>query len=110
MKSQGIRISDNINDVVSVTLIDILKEIKNGNSMNWAILFLYATGNLGEGRSLPEFERMIREAPKGIEINWLNLNQLAEKFFQIIDITLLGCTEKNLIHRYDVEQEMYESC
>jgi hypothetical protein len=34
-------------------LPDILKEIQNGNLLNWSILYLYATGHLGEGKSIP---------------------------------------------------------
>lgn len=110
MKSQGIRISDNINNVVNVTLIDILQEIMNEEIHYWSILFLDAIGDLGDKKSIPEFENQILESEKGIFISWKELCNLAKKFEQIIDITILGCKDLESIRRYDIEQEMYESC
>ena len=57
MKTKGIRILDKINNTVSVELSDILHEIPDGDSFYWSILYLYATGNLGEEQSIPDFEK-----------------------------------------------------
>lgn len=115
MKSQGIRISDATDNVVSVTLIDILEEIQKGNEFNWSILFLWAIGHLGMGKSvpgnsIPVFEDLIRKSLKGFFINWDDLLTLTKKFQQIIDLTLIGCRDKNLLKRYEDDKEMYETC
>lgn len=110
MITRGIRIYDNINDVVSVNLSDILEEIENGNLYTWSILFLDATGNLGENKSMPLFEDYIRESEKGFFIDWDDLKILAKKFTQVIDIDLLGCKNIDLIKRYKSDREMYETC
>ncbi|MBI5346279.1 MAG: hypothetical protein HZB76_03975 [Chlamydiae bacterium] len=110
MKSQGIRILDKNNRIVSVELPDILKEIQNGDLFHWSILFLEATGHLGEGRSIPIFEKQIYDSEKGLFITWNELNLLSGKFHQVIDIILIGCKDKNLLRRYDNDQEMYETC
>jgi len=110
MKTRGIRISDGIDDILSPTLPDILKEIYNGDSFYWSILFLHASGDLGEGKSIPEFEEQIYNSEKGLFINWEELNILSGKFFQIIDIIIIGCQNESLLHRYENEHEMYETC
>lgn len=110
MMIYGIRILDKEDSVVIVDLPDILSEIADGDKYNWSILFLYATGNLGEGKSIPEFENQIRNSKNGVHINWENLVVLAKNFFQIKDITLLGCIRKDLLKRYETDDEMYETC
>lgn len=110
MKSQGIRIEDSKNGLGCIDLIEILKEIKNKNILYWSILFMDAMGNLGDEKSIPEFENQIRESEKGIFLSWNELYDMATKLEQIIDITIIGCNDIESIRRYDVEQEMYESC
>lgn len=48
MKTQGIRISDGEGNALNVTLSDILNEVIDGNSFNWAILFLDGMPNTGQ--------------------------------------------------------------
>jgi len=110
MNSKGIRILDKKNRVVTTTIFDILDEIHDGNLFYWSILFLRATGNLGEGLSIPIFQKQIRDSVNGLLITWNELNLLSKKFYQIIDITLIGCKDVNLLHRYENDQVMYETC
>jgi hypothetical protein len=110
LKTQGIRILDNKNGVVSVKLPDILDEKLNGDSLYWSILFLEASGHLGENKSILEFCKQINKSQNGLILQWSELKSLAYKFFQVIDIIILGCKDSNLLHRYDDDQEMYESC
>lgn len=110
MKAKGIRIEDESDGFLTVNLSDILQEIKNGTKFYWSILFMDVTGNLGEGISVPIFQEQINNSEKGFFINWEDLNALAKKFRQIIDITILGCKNEELIKRYEDEQDLYESC
>lgn len=106
----GIRILDKKNKVVSVELSDILDEIPNGDKFQWSILFLDCMGNLGEGKSVPVFQDQIRKSEGGFFLNWADLNTLSKKFEQIYDIDLVGCMNKDLIKRYETDEEMYEAC
>lgn len=106
----GIRISDKKNRVVIVNLPDVLAEIHDGDQFHWSILNLYCTGHLGEGKSIPVFEDLIEKSEKGFILSWEDLNTLAIKFNQVIDIVLLGCLNEDLIKRYDTDEEMYEAC
>jgi hypothetical protein len=110
MKVKGIRISDKKNNIVSVELPDILMEIPEGDSLCWSVLYLYATGSLGENQSMPTFEEQIRKSEKGLFISWGELNNLAKKFWDLMDITIIGCRDKSLLGRYDNDQKMRETC
>ena len=109
METKGIRISDG-DEVLEPTLSDILEVITDGHLFHWSILHLYASGDLGEGKSIPEFEKQIFDSEKGFFIDWNDLNRLSRKFYQIIDITLIGCRDKNLLCRYSNDIEMYKTC
>lgn len=111
MKSTGIRIEDcKENGVISVQLTDILEEIYDGDLFYWSILYLYSVGHLGEGKSLPEFEKQIFDSENGFFISWMELNALAKKFYQVYDITLIACSNKEFLKRYTNDLEMYETC
>ncbi len=110
MKPKGIRILDKKKNIVSVELLDILSDISNGNSFYWSILHLYATGWLSEAQSMTVFEEKINQSKKGFLVTWEKLNDLAQNFWDLMDITIIGCIDKSLIQRYDNSQEMYETC
>jgi len=110
MKTHGIRISDVVERVVCVTLPEILEEIHQGPLFHWSILYLEAMGHLGEDRSMPVFENQIYNSERGLFILWDDLNLLSKEFYQIIDITIIGCKDKCALRRYKNDQEMYDSC
>ncbi len=110
MTAFGIRILDSEGDVVSVNLNDILDVIDFGDSLHWSILFLWATGNLGEDKSMPLFERDIFKSENGLFISWQELKSLSNKFDQVIDLTLIGCKNKNFLRRYKTDREKYDNC
>lgn len=109
MKTKGIRIYDKENRVV-VGIDGILKEIPHGECFHWSILFLDASGHLGEGKSIVEFSDLINESERGFFIEWDELNDLVKKFWQIIDMLIIGCHDAKLLKRYEDDQEMYETC
>lgn len=106
----GIRVLDKIDRWVSVHLLDVLPEIENGERFHWSILDLYAMGDLGTGRSIPDFEEEVIESERGISIEWQELVFLAKHIEQIYDIVLLGCLNPDQIKRYQTDEEMYEAC
>jgi hypothetical protein len=106
-KTQGIRILGKIDGVVIVKLSDILQEVYCGDFFHWAILYSDAIGDLGENIDIAEFEKKINKSPTGFSLIWKELETLAMRFS---DILILGCKDKNQLHRYDEPQEMYEAC
>jgi hypothetical protein len=111
MKSTGIRIRDRKKGGgISVQLSDILKEIYEGDLFFWSILYLRAIGHLGDGKSLPEFQKQIGNSENGLFITWKDLNILAQKLYQIHDVVIIGCRDIRFLKTYDTDQEMYETC
>lgn len=118
MQIKGIQIFDKKNKIV-IELPDILEKIPGGDSYYWSILCLDAMGDLGEDRSLTVFEEQINSSEEGLFITWKDLNSLASKFHQIIEILLIGCKNKNFLDRYknsavlkeyEIPTEMLKSC
>ncbi len=110
MKTQGIRILDNKNEIVSVKLSDILDVISYGELFNWSILYSYVILKPNQGITIFELEEKTNNSENGYKVSWEQLKQLAEKNHQAIDITLIGCNNDKLLHRYEDDKEMYETC
>ncbi len=110
MKTFGIRILDNKDNVVSVTLSQILKEITKGEEFSWAILYIDIILKPNSEIPIIHLEKQINYSQNGYKIKWKKLTQLAKKIHQEIDITIIGCQNKENLHKYREDQEMYESC
>lgn len=110
MKTKGIRIFDIEDGVISVTLLDILQEVFYGAYFYWSILYLEAIGHLGEGKSVVVFADEILTSERGIFIKWGELNVLAKKFSELIDIILIGCKNEQDLRKYEKNQDMFETC
>lgn len=107
---RGIRILDEKYGAISVSLQDILVEVSDGNIYQWSILFFYGSGRLGNGKTIPAFEKEVNHLERGLFVDWEELKSLASRFDQIIDISVLGCKDKEKILRYQIDQDKYESC
>ncbi|MBA2726687.1 MAG: hypothetical protein H0U49_00740 [Parachlamydiaceae bacterium] len=110
METKGIRILDKENRIVKINLSNILEEIKIGDQFEWSILYLHTTGDLGKGKSIPEFEEQIIKSEKGFFITWKEINDLSLKFWDLMDIIIIASRNKNLLLRYKDDQEMYQLC
>lgn len=110
MKTYGIRISDGKGEVLRPVLSDILEEIKNGDLFYWSVLFLDGTPSPGQGAFLVEYEKKISDSEHGLLSSWENLTRLSNKFFQMFEITVLGCKNKDLLLRYEKEEDMHNAC
>lgn len=107
LKSKGIRIHDG-KEILDVTPKEILTLIPDGKNLNWAILFLEATGDLGE-KKWAELDSA-HTLEKGYWIAWKDLVSTCNKFWQVIDITIIGCKDKENLKQYKKDIDMYESC
>ena len=108
MKTKGIRVVDKENGHICVNLSDILKEISEGDSYFWSILYLYAFGYKGDMASKIS-EDKINKSERGVLITWKDLNFFSLQYDQFIDATIIGCKDQTILKRYP-EQEMYETC
>lgn len=110
MKTQGIRILDSENNVVSVKLFNILDLIKNGASFNWDILVSDIMPLPEEGEFFIDLENQVKENEKGLIVSWDQLKELSQKIHQEIDLTIIGCKDEKFLHRYENDKDMYEAC
>lgn len=114
METIGIRILDGEDNVVSVKLSDILNIIDDGNIFNWAILFsdiiLVSEITLQEGKSIIAQEKQINKSANGLHISWGELKSLSKKIHQEIDLIIIGCKNKENLHRYNSDIIMYNTC
>ncbi len=103
-----IEISDSQNGLLTVTLPMILNEIgAESINLTWSLLYLSATGNLGEDKSIVDFEDDISSSPNGFCLEWKELNDLADKFDQIFDILIIGTDSKDAIQKYTNDDDLY---
>ncbi|MFI5344286.1 MAG: hypothetical protein ACHQUC_08710 [Chlamydiales bacterium] len=109
MKTKGIEIFVNRNGETGVGFPDILREIRNGESFYWSILFLDAWYHEAEGNSIHVFDKDINESQSGFIMKWEELESFAPKLFNLLEIVVIGCKDESLLRRYDDDQEMYET-
>jgi hypothetical protein len=105
-----IEIRDSQNGVLIAGLSGILSQFPpHSDNLHWAFLSLEALGNLGDNKSLPEFESQIADSPEGLLVTWDELCELSEKFEQVIDAVIVGCESRGDIRRYQNDNELYSS-
>lgn len=82
----------------SITLPMILEQFaEEGQDLMWSILHLEASGNLGHDKSIVDFENLILSKPSGYLLPWTELWALANKFWLVINCTLIGCKDEKTI-------------
>lgn len=103
-----IEVSDSRNGLLTVTLPMLLNEVgAAGANLNWSLFYLSATGDLGEDKSIVDFEENISNSPNGFCLEWLELNDLAGKFDQIFDTLIVGSIDKDSIRKYADDEDLY---
>jgi len=114
MKSKGISIRDNksIGEITTLdfSLNDVLKLIKHAEELNWAILELEVTGGDLEKEKWAQLRQFETSEEKVTRIDWRDLCETSEKFWQIVWITIIGCEDPKLVKSYQNDFEMYEAC
>ncbi|WP_419699011.1 hypothetical protein [Mucilaginibacter sp. NFX135] len=106
----GVKITAGNRKVLSVTLNDILSLLKIRSNLKWAILDIYAIGDLGENKSMLAFEEEVGNSENGIIFGWNDLMALSSKLEQIMEIVLIGNEDVSALKRYLSNKEMYNKC
>lgn len=110
MTSQTLIIKRHTADSRTICLRDILQVVIGGENLHWAILWIYAVGDLGYGRSMLEFEDEVGQSETGVRFCWDELIDLSNKFDDIYDILVVGAHDKALLRKYATDEEMYAKC
>jgi len=109
MSTKGIRISD-LKENKCISLSELLDNIPNADQFNWVLLWFDVIPKKKEGRKLVEIQKKIQESNKGLSFTFSALTELSKKIFQEIEVLIIGCKNKENIHQYKDDQEMYETC
>lgn len=109
MNTKGIRISD-LKNGKCISLLELLKDVPDPDQFNWALLWFDVTAVDKEGEYIFEQRKKINSAEKGIHCTFLSLIELSKKIFQEIEVLIIGCKIKENLHRYNKDQDMYETC
>jgi hypothetical protein len=109
MKS-GLRIADKEGNHLVVTLEQILEECTYGSSIAWTIVFLEASGDLGEERSMLDVMEQANTMDSGYLLSWDSLLDLSSRLWTLEDITLLGDSSSARLHRYSSTRAMVQAC
>ncbi len=106
MNTAGIRILDKKNKIVAVELPEILSEIPENVIPHWSILYLEATGNLKNKKSIPEFEKQIMKSKKGLLTSINEMIELNSQLYDVMNILIIGCKDLKCLHRYPTNKKM----
>ena len=101
-----------VNGVVTVELRDLLPFFEaEGQKLIWSIIDLEAIGDLSSiGKTMLGLEQEVKQSPHGLFLEWSELKALAEKFEQIMDLTLVGCQSQEYICPLIPKGDLRGSC
>jgi hypothetical protein len=71
----------------AIGLTDVLAGVPE-NDWDWRLWDLYGIGQAPDNMPMPEFERVVREAPHGLILTWADLLDFAAGVDQIYDCLL----------------------
>ena len=104
----GIKISGSKEkEYVDISLDNILSQIA-GEEYFWTLFYLEASGDIGEDESIVDLEERVAKSDIGLRFKWKNLNDLANKLDQVIDVVIVGCKNAYPDKRFSDDQEMYD--
>src|SRR4051794_24953371 len=92
-----------------IALREILEVIPE-NSLDWQMLWLYASGAKWLGRaSIGELEDDVREDPMGIPLTWSELKSFASGLTDLHDLILAVALPNSVLKASEIRVEDYRS-
>lgn len=74
-----------------VPLGELLRPLEpDASRLSWSILELEATGDLSSRGGMLGFEERVYASPRGVQLTWPELNELAQQLVQVINGVLVG--------------------
>jgi len=110
MKTKGIRISDIKDNVLAVTISDIMREISDGLNMHWYVLFLDGMPKPEKGKLLNEYQNLVRQSKCGLPVNWNDLLKITDNYFQLYEAIILGIKNDSSLVSFQNDREMRQVC
>ena len=108
MKTKLLLKGNNDENVLSLSFEDILNCINRPNLYHWKILWFEGVWKLND--SIIDFENKIKKSETGIEYKFIELIELSRNLEQLLEIILIGDTNKDNLKRFTNDNDMYEKC
>lgn len=102
---KALRITASNNSVPQLSVLDMLRMVKRGDSYHWALLELDGMGELPWDRIEKETAR-----PQGMHVPYESLTELLSPLWDVWDCILVGSYEVGVLHKYSTSLEMFEAC
>jgi hypothetical protein len=99
-------------DSAIVGLAEILAVLEpEGPNLNWSILDLEGTGDPSRlGTNMLDLEQRVANAPNGLILEWKDLKQLAGALDQIIEGTIVGCRNPEVLTQIHLQSDLPSTC
>lgn len=99
-------------DSAIIDLRDILSALEpEGQNLRWSVLDLEATGDVSRlGTTMLDLEQQVKNAPNGLILEWKDLKQLAGEIDQIINGTVAGCQDPDVLNHLNVQGSLRSTC
>jgi len=107
---KSIKIDGSDNEILSVTLNDVLYCLEEGEKKKWGLLWLDAVVVSGEKGSLIEKDSEINKSKTAWIISWKELIKLSSQIYQSINLLIIGDNYISNIKKYSTDENMYENC
>lgn len=107
---RAVKINGNESPILSVGLVDVLSCVRDGEGIEWGLLWLEAVGELAGRKSMIDLDKEINNSENGVMVTWEELIELSNQIIQGINLLIIGDRENVNIKKYIIDKEMYSSC
>ena len=107
---KAIKIKGGNSEFLSVDLEDILSCVKDGEEVNWGLLWIEATVKIDSELSFIHRDYEINKSKTATSITWEELGKLSSQINQAIDLVIIGDKNQSNVKRYATEDAMYINC
>ncbi|WP_343691969.1 hypothetical protein [Chitinophaga sp.] len=105
MATTKIIIRGSSSEILDVQLSDILNCIDCGDLFLWSLQWITAVGKPGDEEVL-SFEESVNKSSNGLLYSWRELLDLANRFYQIIELLVCGDKDQMSLRRYENDEEI----
>lgn len=97
----------NNEDILSITLYDILIQITDIESYQWKLIWLEGSA---PALNMKELEYAVNRSVNGFLIDGRELVRISQLFEQLIDVIVIGDKNRNNLQKSDNDDEMKARC
>lgn len=98
---------NNTNNILTITLYDILTQIKNIEHYKWKLLWIEG---ISQQLNMLELEETINSSTNGFMITSNELKRMSLLFDQLMELVLIGDKNEENLHKSDNDDQMKSRC